>query len=1125
MEKRRIMTLLAVLFLMVGGALAQTKVNGTVVSQDDGEPVIGASIIVVGTNVGTVTNASGQFSLTCPAGKNVLRITYVGMEPLELTARPNMRILLTSDQTALDEVIVVAYGTAKKSAFTGSAAVLSTEDLSKHTVANVTDALVGSVPGLQIRGASGAPGSGSGSINIRGIASMYAGTDPLVIVDGAPYSASLTNIPVEDIESVSVLKDAASAALYGARGAAGVIIVTTKKGKSRDAQITVDAKWGSNSRAIPDYDVIKNPAQYYEVFYNQLDNYARNVGGMDANAANAWANKTMLDQLGYNVYAIPEGQNLVGTNGKLNPNATLGRAYNWNGETYYMAPDDWTDIAYNNSLRQEYTVSANAANDRGSFYASLGFLDEDGIIQFSGYQRTTARLKADYQLKPWLKMAANIGYVHSKTISNPNLTSDSYGSTNMFYYTSRIAPIYPAYVRIIDPVTKQPIIRTDDNGNIQYDYGVAATNYGVGRGFLQTGNPLGSNNYNKIYTWGNQLHGNYVLDAQITKHLKATLNSTLTFGQTSYSDYENALYGPKVGVNGQIVKNQSNTLRQNHIQTLNYANLFGKHELTVLAGHEWYDTKTRYLYAERTGGFSADIPEINAFATMSGSNSYTTEYNVEGYFGNLQYNYDNKYFGSASFRRDATSYFAKKNRWGSFWSVGGAWIISKESFMESTADWLDQLKLKASIGQQGNDNIGSWAYIDLYSLSKATDTQMTPTFSRIGNPEITWETTTNFNAGLEWSLWKGRLTGSFDVYNKKITDLLFWLSVPESAGSRGYYGNIGDMRNTGVELVISGDVIRTKDLTWNITANLSHNSTKITKLPETKIADNGGFYESSYWYAVDGPMYNYMTYSYAGVYNENTYKLTGDEKFDQSKAGLALYWYDKNLTTKKDPTTGEYYADANGKPLNPNATLNEETGKWEGVTNVVNKPGSEKTGATTDIGEAQRYVDGSILPKVFGGFSTTLRYKGIDVSASFDYQLGGKVYDSQYRGLVVPGTSASDAGSTFHKDVLNAYSPTNTGSDFPRWQYGDNYAAYGSDRFLTSASYLNFQSFTVGYTLPKSLISKIGMQSIRVYCSGENLYFWSKRKGFDPRQSYDAVKSINTYSPVRTISGGIQLTF
>lgn len=1087
------------LLLSLGTVLAQNQVKGTVVSADDGQPVVGATVKVVGTNNGTVTNVDGQFSLSVRNGA-VLEVSYVGMATKKVNASSNMRISLDSDQQMLDEVMVVAFGTQKKSAFTGSAAVVGSEELSLHTVSNVTDALAGAVPGLQIRGASGEPGSGGGAINIRGIASMYAGTDPLIIVDGAPYTASLTNIPVNDIESVSVLKDAASAALYGARGAAGVIIVTTKKGKSREAEITVDAKWGANTRSIPDYDVITDPAQYYEVYYEQLNNYAKNVGGYSVAAANLWANQRMMSDLGYNVYTVPTGQNLIGTNGKLNPNATLGRSYNYGGETYYMTPDNWTDAAYHTALRQEYTVSANASNDQGSYYISLGHLNEDGIIEYSGYRRTTARLKADYQLKPWLKAAANVSYVHSDTESNANLTSDSYGSTNLFYYTSRIAPIYPIYVRVLD-ANGNPVIRTDENGNPQYDYGVAASNYGVGRAFLQTGNPLGSNRYNKVYTIGNQLHGNFTLDAQITKNLKATLNSTITYGQTGYSDYETGLYGPKVGVNGQIIKYQSNTLRQNHIQTLNYAKEFGLHELTVLAGHEWYTTTTRYLYAERTGGFSADIPELNAFATMSGSESYTSGYNVEGYFGNVQYNYDDKYFASASYRRDATSYFAKSNRWGSFWSVGGAWLISKENFMESSKGWLDMLKIKASIGQQGNDQIGNWAYVDLYSLSKADDTSMTPSFYRIGNEDITWETTTNFNVGVEFSLWKGRLTGSVDFYNKKIADLLFWLSVPESAGSRGYYGNIGDMRNRGFELTLGGDIIRTKDFAWNVTANISTNSTKILSLPEAKIADNGGFYEDSYWYNVGGSMYNYMTYAYAGV-NEN---------------GEALYYYDKALTSANDPATGQPYTYVNeaGETVPYNAT----------GSSIINVPGTEKTGTTTDIGEASRYANGSILPKAFGGFSTTIRLYDFDISASFDYQLGGKVYDSQYAGLMAPGTSSADAGSTFHKDVLKAWTPENIGSNIPRWQYGDEYAAYGSDRFLTNASYLNFQSFTVGYSLPKSLTQKAKIANVRIYASGENLALWSKRKGFDPRQDYGSVYSINTYSPVRTISGGLQLTF
>jgi len=1074
---------LACLFLSLGMAIAQTKVTGTVVSQDDNQPVIGAAVRVVGTKIGTVTDANGEFSLSVPADKKTLQISYVGMETIEVPVKSRVKVMLTSDQKALDEIIVVAYGTSKKSAFTGSAAVISSDEINVHTTSNVANTLVGSVPGLQIRGASGAPGASQGSINIRGIASMYAGTDPLIIVDGAPYTASLSNIPTSDIESVSVLKDAASAALYGARGAAGVIIITTKKGKSHDAEITVDAKWGVNSRSVQDYERITDPGEMYESYYTQLYNYAFYGQGYSAANANAYANSTMLNHLGYNVYTVPTGENLIGLNGKLNPNATLGRSYTYNDETYYMTPDNWTDLAYKNAFRQEYNVSANASNERGSFYASLGYLNEDGIIEYSDYERVSARLRADYKLKSWMKLGANVNFVHSNTNSNPNL-SDELNSTNIMYYTSMIAPIYPVYVRVLD-ANGNPTIRTDEYGNQQYDYGVAATNYGVGRGFLQTGNPLGSNQYNKVYSVGNQFNGSMNLDIYFTPNLKFNNTSTLILGQISYSDYENPYYGPKVGVNGAITKYQSNTLRQNHVQTLNYFNRFGNHDLNVLVGHEYYHTKTRYLSAERTGGFSPEIQEINAFATMSGSNSYTTSYNVEGFFGSAQYNYLEKYFASASYRRDASSYFAKNHRWGSFWSLGGAWIISKEAFMESTQDWLDQLKLKVSIGQQGNDQIGSWAYTDLYSLSKATETTMSPTFYRVGNEDITWETTTNFNVGLEFSLWKGRLMGGIDFYNKKISDLLFWLSIPESAGSRGYYGNIGDMRNTGVEVQLTGAILRSKDLDWTISANLSHNTTKILKLPEAKIADNGGFYENyndvaPCWFEEGGPLYNYMTYAYAGV----------------NEVGEALYYYDEDLSTLGTSST-----------------------------NIINKPGKKKSGTTTDIGQASRYAYGSILPKASGGFSSTFRWKYLDATVTFDYQIGGKIYDRQYQALMSPSTSANDAGQTYSVDWKKSWSINNTNSDIPRWQYGDQYTAYSSDRWLTNASYLNFQSFNVGFTFPTQWLSNLQISKVRVYAAGENLCFWSARKGLDPRYIYGANESINVYSPMRTISGGIQVTF
>lgn len=1074
MEKRLSM-LLATLFLCIGMVLAQTKVSGVVTSAEDGEPVVGASIKVVGTNTGTVTDVDGMFQLQTTNGAR-LEVSYIGMKSATVKSAANMKITLLPDDHALDEVMVVAFGTAKKSAFTGSAAVVDSKVLSQKVTTNVADALAGSVPGLQLRGATGQPGSDSNGFKIRGIASMYASTNPLVIVDGAPYPDNLSSIPTDDIESVTVLKDAASAALYGARGAAGVIIITTKSGKNRDAEITVDAKWGANTRAVQDYDVITDPGEYYEAYYAQFANYGAANGKTGADL-NTWANNIMLKNLGYNIYTVPDGQQLIGTDGKLNPNATLGRTFTRNGKNYYMTNDDWNDVAYNTAMRQEYTLTARGASDRASFYTSLGYLKDDGVIDASSYERISARIKADYQAKSWLKLGVNAQYLHSKQESSPNLDA-SMAAGNLMYYTAMIAPIYPVYVRMMGDDGK-PYIATDQYGHKMYDYGVLTGPYGITRGFSQSGNPLGSNLYNKNEQGLNQINGTFTADVTFTPWLKLNVTSNVVYSMLDQMIYTNSFEGPSAAEGGRLEKSNTAYLRTNNTQTLTFMKSFGLHNVDALIGHEYYYTTNNYLGAKARAEFSPYIQQIDAYANKYDASSYLKKYNVEGYFGRAQYNYDNRYFASLSYRRDASSYFAKNHRWGSFWSVGGAWIVSKEKWFN--APFVDELKLKASIGQQGNDNIGSFAYTDLYNLTPASSTVVSPSFYRIGNEDITWETTTNFNAGVEFSLFKGRLTGALDVYTKKTSDLLFWLSVPESNGSRGYYGNLGDIRNTGVELSLTGAIVRTKDIDWSVTANFSHNSTKVLKLPESKIKDNGGFAEANpaknfrYWYREGGPLYNAFMPKYAGV-NEN---------------GEALYWKDTELN-EANPGT---------------------------------KPGKNLSETTTNYNEATYYEQGSLLPKLYGGFSTSFRYKAFDVNMVFDYQLGGKVFDQAYAELMANAANGGSAsyGKAIHKDWTKSWSADNLNSNLPRWQYGDQYQCARSDRFLTSARYLNFQSFSLGYTLPKGLIPQVS--KVRIYCMGENLCFWSARKGLDPRYSYDGSGYTGVYSPTRNISGGIQVTF
>ena len=449
MEKRLSM-FLASLFLCVGIAVAQVQVKGTVISADDGEPLPGVSVKIVGDKAGTVTNIDGDFVITVPNADTRLQFSHIGMVTRIVKARNGMRISLDSDESLMNEVLVQGFGTATKASFTGSAKVITSEDLAKSQVTSVTDALAGVVPGLQTVSSNGAPGA-TATIRIRGFSSLNASNDPLIIVDGAPYGGDISNLNPNDIESMTVTKDAAANALYGARGSNGVIQIVTKRAKAGEAKVFFDAKVGWNSRARQHYNTIKAPGQYYEMQYDALKNYYLDNG---YNATEAWqqANANLFGDsgnggLGYNVFSYPESQVLIGKNGKLNPNATLGRLItNEDGVEFWVTPDDWEEIGTRTGIRQEYNTSVMSANDRGNFLMSLGYLNNEGLTQNSDLKRFTGRLKADYQVKKWLKVGGNMGYARFDGNSlNDNGESTSTG--NLWAFTDQIAPIYPAYVR------------------------------------------------------------------------------------------------------------------------------------------------------------------------------------------------------------------------------------------------------------------------------------------------------------------------------------------------------------------------------------------------------------------------------------------------------------------------------------------------------------------------------------------------------------------------------------------------------------------------------------------------------------------------------------------------------
>ncbi len=1059
------------------------------------EPVPFASVVLQGTMNGTSTDADGNYQIEVPAD-GILVFSSMGYKTIAVpvAGKAIHNILLEPDAEALKETIVVAFGTATKESFTGSAAVVNEEKLAKSQVASVTDALAGTVAGVQLTSANGAPGSAS-TIRIRGFSSISAGKAPLVILDGAPYEGDISTINPADVETMTVLKDAASNALYGARGANGVIMITTKTAKRGEAQVTFDAKVGVNNRALVDYDVIKSPAAYYEMQYSALDRYYQNKMGYSPTQSWDRINANIAGPVGsggfgYDIWAVPAGEAVFGTNGKINPNATLGKVVEHEGEKYLVRPDDWSDYAYRQGIRQEYNLNVSGANAWSSFYASIGYLDNQGIIENSDMSRLSARLRADYQAKKWLKVGANMSYSNYEYNSLGN-NGTSTSTANVWAFTSQMAPIYPLFVRNADGSVK-----VDSNGFEMMDYG-DGMNAGFGRSFIGDANPIMDLKLNTRNTIGNQFSAAGFIDVDIFKDLKLTVNGTVGVDEYRQTYVYNPYYGQFADSDGTVSKGHSRLFTYNLQQLLNYGRSFGLHNVSVLLGHEYYSSELASLSASKSKMFSQENKELSGAAVDGQSAaSAISQYNNEGFFLRAQYDYDNKIFVSGSFRRDASSVFHPDYRWGNFWSAGAAYIISKENWFD--VPFVNELKLKASVGSQGNDNIGSYLYTDLYDIINS-DGSVATQFSSKGNKAITWETNTNFNAGVEFRLLHA-LSGSVEYFNRMTTDMLFSFPVAPSLGYSTYYANVGDMNNQGVEIDLNATIFDRKNFRWSVNANLTWLKNKIVMIDDEKKtltaydADGNAYkgYESgSFFIAEDVSLYTWYLKESAGV--------------DQ-QTGEAL-WY-------KDEMVKEEILDNAGNPV-----LGED-GK---PTYKDVRTGKRLT--TNDWTEADYYVSGeTTIAPFYGGFGTSFELYGVDFGINFTYQIGGKQYDSTYQNFMYSPLSTS-SGTHYHRDLYKSWTEENPSKDIPRLQYEDTYGAAGSTRWLTDASYLNIQNINLGYTLPAKLTKKIDIQSLRFYVSAENVFYFSARRGFDPRQAYDSSTNATTYSPMRTISGGVTIKF
>ena len=1050
MVRNLVLSLMAVLGGGILLASAQRQqVSGTVVDPS-GNPVVGATVMVEGTSVGTTTGAEGRFSISTPAD-GVLQVSFIGYQTRQVAVngRTSIEIELSEDTKAIDEVTVVAFGTKRRQDLVGSVSKVKGEIISNSQSASVSNALEGAVAGLQIVNSTGQPGSDA-SIVVRGVGSLSASNSALVVVDGVPFNGKLSDINPADIESISVSKDAVSNSLYGSRAAGGVVMVTTKTGRKENLTVQFQGTWGVAQRAYKDYNMVTDPGEFYELVWYGLRNSSW-ANGSDLDQAAQYASANLLKELGnYNAFIIPDGEQLVGLDGKLNPNAR--RRYD----------DTFADALFKNSFRQEYVASASGGSDKSDYYLSMGYLDNDSYVIGSSYERITARVNVNTQLTKWLKVGTNIAYSRA----TQNGVQEGVGlASNPFSVARDWAPIYPVHA-----YDAEGNMKYNEDGTPMYDTGNGETD-GTSVGSRPTGqnsNIICSMSEDIRRSVYNNLTSRSYLQIKFLKDFTFTANYSYDFT----NDYETLFYSTKVGdgmsFGGRGTKGSVNTATTNFNQILAYDKQVGSHGISAKIGHEYYQYRNDYFDGQKTRFYDPLNPELSNGGQMESMTSYTADHNIEGYFAMADYNYAHKYYLSAAYRRDGTSRFL--DRWGDFWSVGAAWRISGENFMQSASSWLNDLKIRASYGTQGNENIlpgylyAYTPYQDQYSVTW-TGSELATSIAFYGNPDLTWEKQKTFDVGLDFRLWD-RVYGSVDYFYRKTDDMLFQRPLAFSTAGRPYnWENIGSMRNEGVEFELNVDIFKKRDFQWTVSIVGSHYSNEVLTLPEENRKD--GITSGSFKLMEGKSRYEYFTYMYAGM-NE-----------------------------KGQP---QWYMDVTGE----DGTVTREK--------------------TTTYSSATKYYLGkSALPDFNGGLSTVFKYKGIDLSIATAFQIGGWAYDSEY----LSGMSISYYVG-HNKDLWKTFNPETGKGEFPIWNAVDSSNSYTqtSDAHLIKASYFSIRNLTLGYTLPRTWLDKLGIEGLRIFVTADNLALWSKRQGFDPRVSMSGGNSdYGGYSPMRIISGGINLTF
>ena len=1017
---------------------AQEKTVTGVVSDASG-PIPGANVIVKGTTTGTQTDFDGKYSIRAKAG-DVLVFSFLGMTEKTATvgAASTVNVVLQAGARSLEEVVVVAYGKQKAKSIVGSVVTVGKEVLEKQQATSVLTALQGSVAGVNIIAAGGQPGENP-VIRIRGTGSINASASPLIILDGAPFSGNLNSISSDQIESMSVLKDASSTALYGSRGANGVILITTKRGRLASApKVNVSTLVGFAGNAVKLHDMVDSDT-YMKYAWEGIRNANQYVSKQPAATAGLNASNSLISSLGYNPYTnakpVDAEGNLVSSEKK------------WD--------TDWADLMLNNAaVRREHTFGVSGGSDNTTYAFTTNYLSQEGNVVTSKFDRVTTRLSIDSKINDWLSAGITSFYSTSKQ-NFPTQSGSSYQSAIQWIYT--IPSIYPVY-------------RRDVNGDLVLDgKGQTIYDYGATSGQLLNGNRPQLNNENAYGSLFNYKIKNNRDNFTANAYVQVTLAKDLTFKTNlaydkylfdSY-DYADDEVGYASSVAGRVTQNRDITTSTNLINSLNYKKSFGDHNFGADLIQEAYKFEIDALGAQGEG-YLPGVFVLNGSTTPTSVSGATTEERISSYLGRLSYNYKEKYYLEGSYRKDGSSRFNSDVRWGDFFAVGGSWIVSEESFLQDS-NTINFLKLKASYGELGNNRLASYfPYLQLYETGWNELDNTGVVLGGAVDYNLTWEKTALSNFGLEFGLFKNRISGTVDYYNKESIDLIYNKPLPGSTGNTGFITNVGSLRNSGWEFSLNTRNVATRDFLWTSGVNFSLDKNEITELTQK------GFTNGNKKWEVGRSLYEYFIQDWAGVDPETGYGM----------------WY-KDVLGADGVATGE---------------------------RVTTKKYAEAT---------RYYVDKSSLPDVIGGFTNFFKYKNVDLNILFNFSYGSYVYDSSYASLM---EGFESAGRAAHQDLASRWQKPGDITDVPLFLTSNNDFNAQSTRFLFKNDYIRLKALNLGYNLPQSLIERAKFSKLRLFLQADNLWTYQSHKGIDPEQDFGGGTNSRSYNQ-RVVSFGVNLEF